>query len=102
MKRGIDVLRDPFLNKGTAFTNEERKEYGLVGMLPIGVQSIEDQAKQTYEHYQSKPNNFEKRKFLMEIFNTNRTLFYSYFYFFYRKLWQPIKNKSFIDSIKSV
>lgn len=51
MKRGIDVLRDPFLNKGTAFTNEERKEYGLVGMLPIGVQSIEDQAKQTYEHY---------------------------------------------------
>lgn len=76
MKRGIDVLRDPFLNKGTAFTNEERKEYGLVGMLPIGVQSIEDQAKQTYEHYQSKPNNFEKRKFLMEIFNTNRTLFY--------------------------
>lgn len=76
MKRGIDVLRDPFLNKGTAFTNEERKEYGLVGMLPIGVQSIEDQAKQTYEHFQSKPNNFEKRKFLMEIFNTNRTLFY--------------------------
>ena len=76
MKRGIDVLRDPFLNKGTAFTNEERKEYGLVGMLPIGVQSIEEQAKQTYEHYQSKPNNFEKRKFLMEIFNTNRTLFY--------------------------
>ena len=76
MKRGIDVLRDPFLNKGTAFTNEERKELGLVGMLPIGVQSIEDQAKQTYEHYQSKPNNFEKRKFLMEIFNTNRTLFY--------------------------
>ena len=76
MKRGIDVLRDPFLNKGTAFTNEERKEYGLIGMLPIGVQSIEDQAKQTYEHFQSKPNNFEKRKFLMEIFNTNRTLFY--------------------------
>ena len=76
MKRGIDVLRDPFLNKGTAFTNEERKELGLVGMLPIGVQSIEDQAKQTYEHFQSKPNNFEKRKFLMEIFNTNRTLFY--------------------------
>lgn len=76
MKRGISVLNDPFLNKGTAFTKKEREELGLVGMLPVNVQTIEEQAIQTYEHFKSKPNEFEQRKFLMEIFNTNRTLFY--------------------------
>ena len=54
MKRGIDVLRDPFLNKGTAFTNEERKEYGLVGMLPIGVNQLKTkQSKHTNTTNQS-------------------------------------------------
>ena len=76
MKRGLDVLNDPFLNKGTAFTKEERKALGLVGTLPVNVQTLEEQATQTYAHFQSKPTDFEKRKFLMEIFNTNRTLFY--------------------------
>lgn len=76
MKRGIEVLKDPFLNKGTAFTKEERKELDLVGTLPVNVQTIEEQAQQTYAHFQAKPNDFEKRQFLMEVFNTNRTLFY--------------------------
>lgn len=76
MTNGLDMLRDPFLNKGTAFTKEEREKYNLVGTLPINIQTIEEQAKETYDHYQAKPNNFEKRQFLMELFNTNRTLFY--------------------------
>ena len=71
-----DILNNPFLNKGTAFTNEERQELGLVGLLPPYVQTLEEQAAQTYHHYQQKPSNLEKRLFLMEIFNTNRTLFY--------------------------
>ena len=74
-----DILNNPFLNKGTAFTMEERKELGLVGLLPPYVQTIEEQAKQAYAHYQRKESDLEKRHFLMEIFNTNRTLFYYLF-----------------------
>ena len=74
-----DILNNPFLNKGTAFTIEERKELGLVGLLPPYVQTIEEQAAQTYAQMQTKANDLEKRLFLMEIFNTNRTLFYYLF-----------------------
>ena len=75
----IDILNNPFLNKGTAFTMEERKELGLIGLLPPYVQTIEEQAAQTYTQFQTKVNDLEKRLFLMEIFNTNRTLFYYLF-----------------------
>lgn len=74
-----DILNNPFLNKGTAFTLEERKKLGLIGLLPPRVQTIEEQAAQTYEQLQTKVNDLEKRLFLMEIFNTNRTLFYYLF-----------------------
>ena len=74
-----DILNNPFLNKGTAFTLDERKELGLIGLLPPYVQTIEEQAAQTYEQMQTKVNDLEKRLFLMEIFNTNRTLFYYLF-----------------------
>ena len=74
-----DILNNPFLNKGTAFTLEERKELGLIGLLPPYVQTIEEQAAQTYVQMQTKANDLEKRLFLMEIFNTNRTLFYYLF-----------------------
>ena len=73
------ILNDPFLNKGTAFTQEERKELDLIGLLPPYVQTLEEQAAQTYAQIQTKVNNLEKRLFLMEIFNTNRTLFYYLF-----------------------
>lgn len=74
-----EILNNPFLNKGTAFTMEERKELGLIGLLPPYVQSIEEQAEQAYQHFLLKPSDLEKRLFLMEIFNTNRTLFYYLF-----------------------
>lgn len=74
-----DILNNPFLNKGTAFTLEERKELGLIGLLPPYVQTIEEQAAQTYAQMEIKANDLEKRLFLMEIFNTNRTLFYYLF-----------------------
>lgn len=74
-----DILNNPFLNKGTAFTLEERQELGLIGLLPPYVQTIEEQAAETYAQLQTKANDLEKRLFLMEIFNTNRTLFYYLF-----------------------
>ncbi|ASS38392.1 malolactic enzyme [Mogibacterium pumilum] len=74
-----DILNNPFLNKGTAFTLEERQELGLIGLLPPYIQTIEEQAAETYAQLQTKANDLEKRLFLMEIFNTNRTLFYYLF-----------------------
>lgn len=77
--RGHEILNNSFKNKGTAFTQEERQKLGLVGLLPPYVQTLEEQAAQTYAHMHQKANDLEKRLFLMEIFNTNRTLFYYLF-----------------------
>ena len=74
-----EILNNPFLNKGTAFTMEEREKLGLIGLLPPHVQTIEEQAEETYAQMKTKVNNLEKRLFLMQIFNTNRTLFYYLF-----------------------
>ncbi|WP_195340008.1 malolactic enzyme [Fusobacterium sp. 1001295B_180824_G3] len=78
-KKSYEVLNDPFLNKGTAFTIEERKELELIGLLPPQIQTIEEQAEQVYAQYKSKETLINKRRFLMEIFDTNRTLFYYLF-----------------------
>ena len=78
-KKSYEVLNDPFLNKGTAFTKEERKELELTGLLPLQIQTIEEQAEQVYAQYKSKEPLINKRRFLMEIFDTNRTLFYYLF-----------------------
>lgn len=75
--RGFQILNDPFLNRGTAFTEAERREYGLIGLLPPRVKTIDEQAAEMYALYQSKGSLIEKRHFLMEIFNHNRTLFFN-------------------------
>ncbi len=72
----MNILNDPFLNKGTAFTVEERKELGLIGALPAKIQTLQEQADQAYGQFKSKSSQLEQRQFLMTIFNTNRTLFY--------------------------
>lgn len=77
--KGFEILNNPFLNKGTAFTIEERERYGLVGLLPPAVQTIDEQAEQSYNHMKKKPSKIQQREFLMEIFNTNRTLFFRIF-----------------------
>lgn len=76
MLTGLNLLNNPFLNKGTAFTKEERTKYGITGMLPSTVQTLEQQSVQAYGQYLSKQTDLEKRIFLMNLFNTNRTLFY--------------------------
>ncbi len=74
--KGYEVLRNPFLNKGTGFTLTERKTLGLNGILPSQVQTIDEQAEQAYQQFQSKTAPLEKRIFLMNLFNENITLFY--------------------------
>ena len=79
MKHGFELLNDPFLNKGTAFTTEEREKHGLVGLLPPCVQTIDQQADQAYKNYLTKADNEAKRHYLMRLFSENRTLFYNLF-----------------------
>ncbi|AUJ28738.1 MAG: malolactic enzyme [Liquorilactobacillus hordei] len=76
MLKSYEILRNPFLNKGTAFTKEEREKLGLVGILPSKIQTLEEQTEQAYAQFQSKPSLLEKRIFLMNLFNENVTLFY--------------------------
>lgn len=76
MTKAMDILNNPYLNKGTAFTENERQRLGLVGSLPAKVQKLQEQADQTYAQFKTKPAGLPQRQFLMEIFNTNRTLFF--------------------------
>lgn len=76
MTKAMDILNNPYLNKGTAFTENERQRLGLVGSLPAKVQTLQEQADQTYAQFKTKPAGLPQRQFLMEIFNTNRTLFF--------------------------
>lgn len=75
-KTASEILNNPFLNKGTAFTKEERQALGLTGTLPSKVQTIDEQATQAYAQFNSKPSRLEQRIFLMNLFNENRTLFF--------------------------
>jgi malate dehydrogenase (oxaloacetate-decarboxylating) len=77
MKNGMQILQDPFSNKGTAFTMAKREELGLVGLLPTKIQSLGEQVAQAYAQYNTKVSDIEKRLFLSQIFNENRTLFYA-------------------------
>lgn len=78
-KIGQTRLNDPFLNRGTAYTKEQREQYHLEGMLPPKQQMLEEQAREVYLQYQGKKTNLEKRIFLMTVFNTNRVLFFKVF-----------------------
>lgn len=74
--KGQDLLRNPFLNKGTAFTKEEREKYGLTGLLPDAVRTIDEQEQIVYERTKAFEDNLEKHNYLMNLFDINRTLFY--------------------------
>lgn len=74
--RGFDILRTPFLNKGTAFTHEERKALGLEGLLPPGVMTLEQQVKRAYDQFVSQGSDLQKNIYLMGLQERNKVLFY--------------------------
>jgi malate dehydrogenase (oxaloacetate-decarboxylating)(NADP+) len=75
-KRGIDVLHDPKTNKSTGFTEAERQALGLVGLVPDVTESIETQLSRVLQQLQGKPNDLERFIHLMNLLETNETLFY--------------------------
>jgi malate dehydrogenase (oxaloacetate-decarboxylating) len=74
--RGRDLLRDPRWNRGTAFTPEQRSAFGLEGLLPAGVQTLEEQSQRTFEQYQAEPSNLAKNEFLAALHDRNEVLYY--------------------------
>lgn len=75
-KTGRGLLEDPFLNKGTAFTLQEREELRLQGLLPPRVQTLDQQVRQAWQQVRSRTGDLQKRRFLQRLFDTNRVLFY--------------------------
>jgi malate dehydrogenase (oxaloacetate-decarboxylating) len=74
---GYDLINQPMLNKGTAFTDEERDLFGLHGLLPPHIGVIEDQIKRRLRALEGLPPGFEQYAFLRELQDTNETLFYA-------------------------
>ncbi len=74
--RGMDLLNRQGLNKGTAFTEEERTKFGLDGLLPPHVESLEEQVVRAYETYKRKDDDLERHIYLRALQDTNEVLFY--------------------------
>jgi malate dehydrogenase (oxaloacetate-decarboxylating) len=74
--RGMDLLDRPLLNKGTAFTERERTQFGLHGFLPEQVETLGEQTVRAYEAYQRKDDDLERHIYLRALQDTNEVLFY--------------------------
>ncbi|MCZ6585312.1 MAG: NAD-dependent malic enzyme, partial [Gammaproteobacteria bacterium] len=74
--RGYDLIRDPMLNKGTAFSPRERSELGLLGLVPSAHSTIEEQAQRIYASLKEKPTALEKYVGLMSLQDRNEYLYY--------------------------
>ncbi len=75
-RTGLDLLDNPVLNKGTAFTQAERQKYRLDGLLPPSVETIERQLERVMGHLEHKPSDLERYVYLMGLCDRNETLFY--------------------------
>lgn len=74
--RGTALLNNALLNKGTAFTEAERREYGLEGLLPTQVETLDRQVERIHRHLEAKPSNLERYIYLSGLRDQNQTLFY--------------------------
>jgi malate dehydrogenase (oxaloacetate-decarboxylating) len=77
--RGLAVLSSPLLNKGTAFTEEERKSLGLIGLLPPEISGLAIQVKRAYIQYERLPDALSKNIYLTALHDRNEVLFYRLF-----------------------
>ena len=74
--RGVDLIRAPLLNKGTAFSRQERQAFGLEGLLPYQCKNLDQQAERIYEQLQSQPDDLQKYVALLALHGRNQHLFH--------------------------
>lgn len=74
-KRGERILHDPRLNKSTAFTETEREQLGLVGLLPDGVETLEQQLRRVALQLDAKTTDLERYIFLNQLLDYDEILF---------------------------
>lgn len=77
--RGLAVLNSPLLNKGTAFTAEERKQLGLTGLIPPDVSTLSAQVKRAYIQYERLPDALSRNTYLNALHDSNEVLFFRLF-----------------------
>lgn len=76
-EKGVRLLSDPILNKGTAFSKEERKKFHLEGLLPPAHHTLEEQVSIEKQKFEKEENAFAKHRFLRTLQDTNETLYYA-------------------------
>ena len=77
---GYSILRNPRLNKSTAFTPEERKKYGLTGLIPDVIESLETQILRVNGQLESYQKSINKYTYLMQLLENNETLFFFFIF----------------------
>ena len=73
---GPSLLEMPLLNKGSAFTPQERVDFNLIGLLPQNVETIEEQVTRVYDQYKQCASDLDKHIYLRSIQDNNETLFF--------------------------
>lgn len=74
---GTALLTTAYLNKGSAFPTDERRQFDLVGLLPSGVQSLAQQTERAYQQYSTRSDSLAKNTFLMSLKDQNEVLYYN-------------------------
>ncbi|KAL9625409.1 MAG: hypothetical protein Q9160_000472 [Pyrenula sp. 1 TL-2023] len=91
--QGSDVLQNAQFNKGTSFTEDERETFGLHGLLPPNVQTLEEQVQRAYDQYSSRQNALAKNTFATSMYEQNQVL-----YFKARPLWEISLNRFVVEA----
>jgi malate dehydrogenase (oxaloacetate-decarboxylating) len=76
LQQGTRLLADPRYNKGSAFSDEERKELDLEGLLPSNIQTLDEQVKRAYQQYSNRNNALAKNTFMTSMKEQNEVLYY--------------------------
>ncbi len=74
--RGAELLNHPYFNKGSAFSKDERRDFGLSGLLPGGIQTLDQQMRRAYEQYSSRSDDLAKNVFLTSLKEQNEVLYF--------------------------
>lgn len=99
--RGLEVLREPLLNKGTAFTPEERAGLGLDGLLPPVVETLDEQVRRSYAQYQAQPTDLLKNVYLESLRDRNETLYYGLLSAHLREMLPVVYDPTVAQAIKT-